>query len=65
MYTIHRDYNSDGVLGLNGGEYLLDENNKVLTFASVEDAVQFLTDNDIDIDRDEYMHIVNEGEADE
>ena len=36
---------NDGVLGLNGYQYLLDDYDNEMEFASEEDAVRFLLDN--------------------
>ena len=36
---------SDGVIGLNGYQYLLDDYDNEMEFASEEDAVRFLLDN--------------------
>ena len=58
-YSIYRDYTEDGVLGLNGKQWLNDDDNETMEFESVEDAIRFLETNDIDIGEDEYMHIVD------
>ena len=58
-YSIYRDYTEDGVLGLNGKQWLNDDDNETIEFESVEDAIRFLDENNIDIDEDEFMHIVD------
>ena len=58
-YHIYRDYTEDGVLGLNGKQWLNDDDDKTMEFPSVKDAIHFLDDNDIDIYEDEFIHIVN------
>jgi len=42
----------DGVMGLNGKLYLLDEDNETMLFETEEDARQYLTDAGVDPDGD-------------
>ena len=57
-YHIYRDYTEDGVIGLNGKQFVRDDNDVAMEFDSVEDAVALLEDNAIDIYADDLMHIV-------
>lgn len=57
-YSIYRDYTEDGVIGLNGKQFLLDNNDEPMEFPSRADAIQFLEDNGVDITDDDLMHIV-------
>ncbi len=57
-YSIYRDYTEDGVIGLNGKQFLLDDNDETMEFPSIADAIQFLEDNGVDIIDDDLMHIV-------
>ena len=57
-YSIYRDYTEDGVIGLNGKQFVRDDNDVAMEFDSVEDAVALLEDNAIDIYADDLMHIV-------
>ena len=41
-YHIYRDYTEDGVLGLNGKQWLNDDDDKTMEFPSVKDAIHFL-----------------------
>ena len=62
-YFIYRDYTEDGVIGLNGKQFILDDNDVAVQFDSVDDAIALLEDNDIDIYGDELMHIVKTDDA--
>ena len=57
-YHIYRDYTEDGVIGLNGKQFLRDDNDVAMEFDSIADAIQFLEDNGVDIIDDDLMHIV-------
>ena len=59
-YHIYRDYTEDGVIGLNGKQFIRDDNDVAMEFDSVEDAIALLEDNDVDIYADDLMHIVKE-----
>jgi len=59
---VYRDYTDDGVTGVNGKQYLLDDNNQLMKFKSENKARKYLTSHDIDIDADEYMHFETEQE---
>ncbi len=62
MYNVYRDYTEDGIIGLNGKQFLLDDNGEELQFTTVKLAHRFLEDNGVDIYKDELMHIVEEGD---
>ena len=57
-YVIYRDYTEDGVIGLNGKQYLLDDRDNVLGFKSYADAERFLDEHGVDYENDELMQIV-------
>ena len=57
-YVIYRDYTEDGVIGLNGKQYLLDDRDNVLGFQSYADAELFLDEHGVDYENDELMQIV-------
>jgi len=57
-YVIYRDYTDDGVIGLNGKQYLLDDRNNVMGFKSYADAELFLDESGVDYENDEGMQIV-------
>ena len=46
MIVVSTLISDDGVVGLNGKRYLLDENDELMLFKSVDDAKQFIADND-------------------
>ena len=46
MIDVSTLISDDGVVGLNGKRYLLDENDELMLFESVDDAKQFIADND-------------------
>lgn len=57
-YIVARFYDDEsGVVGLNGKQYLLDDENKEMLFESEKDAKEFLLENGIDIDDDETAHL--------
>ena len=62
MITVYTLVSSDGVIGLNGKQYLLDEDGELLTFESEEDARQFIEDNGEDADNEfiEYEEVTDE-----
>jgi len=57
-YVIYKDYTEDGVIGLNGKQYLLDDRDNVLGFKSYADAERFLDEHGVDYENDELMQIV-------
>ncbi len=57
-YVIYRDYTEDGVIGLNGKQYLLDDRDNVLGFQAYADAERFLDEHGVDYENDELMQIV-------
>lgn len=56
-WIVKRDYTDDGVIGLNGDQYLLDDEGEVMKFQDKQEAVTFLTDNGIDLTADEGITI--------
>ena len=46
MIVVSTLISDDGVVGLNGKRYLLDEDDELMLFESVDDAKQFIADND-------------------
>ena len=52
----------DGVVGLNGKQYLLDEENNLMYFDTIEDAREFIEDAGADPD-DEYIEYEEEKET--
>ena len=36
MYNVYRDYTEDGVIGLNGKQFLLDDNGEELQFTTIK-----------------------------
>tara|TARA_R100000656_G_C3943317_1_gene127081 strand:- start:958 stop:1158 length:201 start_codon:yes stop_codon:yes gene_type:complete len=52
-WIVFRDYTDDGVVGLNGNQYLLDDDGKVMEFAEKQNAINFLLKHGIDIELDE------------
>ena len=59
-WIIKRDYTDDGVVGLNGDQYLLGEDGEVMKFQDRQEAVTFLIDNGIDLTADEGVSICEE-----
>ena len=45
MIAVSTLVSEDGVIGLNGKRYLLDENDEPMFFKSIDDARQFVEDN--------------------
>lgn len=45
MIAVSTMVSGDGVIGLNGKQYLLDHNDELMLFKSVDDAKQFVGDN--------------------
>ena len=43
-WIVKRDYTEDGVVGLNGDQYLLTDNGDLMEFQKREEAVSFLVD---------------------
>jgi len=68
-YLVYRDNTDDGVIGLNGRQYLLEADNSLMRFDTIAEAVQFLADEGVDIEADELtdirgqLHIVEETEG--
>ena len=48
MIIISTDISDDGVIGLNGKRYLLDENNRVKKFRNTEEAMDFIREQGVD-----------------
>ena len=61
-FLVYRDDTEDGVVGLNGRQYLLEADNSLMRFDTTAEAVQFLADEGVDIEADELMHIIKETE---
>ena len=59
-WIIKRDYTDDGVVGLNGDQYLLGEDGEVMKFQDRQEAVTFLIDNRVDLTADEGITICEE-----
>ena len=58
-FLVYRDNTDDGVIGLNGKQWLLDDDGNAIEFDLVDKAVQFLNDHGVDIYIDDLMHIVD------
>ena len=52
MYTVSTLVSEDGVIGLNGKQYLLDNNDELMLFKSIDEAKQFVGDNGEDPDNE-------------
>ena len=52
MYTVSTLVSEDGVIGLNGKQYLLDNNDELMLFNSIDEAKQFVGDNGEDPDNE-------------
>ena len=52
MIAVSTLVSEDGVIGLNGKRYLLDENDELMLFKSIDEARQFIKDNGEDPDND-------------
>ena len=52
MITISTLVSEDGVIGLNGKRYLLDENDELMLFKSRDEAREFVEDNGEDPDNE-------------
>ena len=52
-WIVKRDYTEDGVLGLNGDQYLLTDTGDLMEFQEREEAVSFLVDVGVDLTEDE------------
>ena len=61
-FLVYRDDTEDGVVGLNGRQYLLEADNSLMRFDTTAEAVQFLADEGVYIEADELMHIIKETE---
>ena len=44
MVTVYTTVSPDGVIGLNGRFYLLDDNGEILKFNTIQDAKDFIED---------------------
>ena len=56
-WIVKRDYTEDGVVGLNGDQYLLTDTGDLMEFQEREEAVSFLVDVGIDLTVDEGITI--------
>jgi len=56
-WIVKRDYTEDGVVGLNGDQYLLTDNGDLMEFQEREEAVSFLVDSGIDLTVDDGITI--------
>tara|TARA_B100000519_G_scaffold200564_1_gene214027 strand:- start:1270 stop:1458 length:189 start_codon:yes stop_codon:yes gene_type:complete len=56
-WIVKRDYTEDGVVGLNGDQYLLTDNGDLMEFQKREEAVSFLVDVGIDLTVDDGITI--------
>jgi hypothetical protein len=56
-WIVKRDYTEDGVIGLNGDQYLLTDNGDLMEFQKREEAVSFLVDVGIDLTVDDGITI--------
>ena len=67
MIIVSTSVSEDGVIGLNPKRYLLDENDELMLFKSIDDARQFIKDNGEDPDNEdiEYENYVYEKAQDE
>mgnify|MGYP003135967380 CR=1 FL=1 len=52
MISVSILVSDDGVIGLNGKQYLLDENDETMLFKSIDDARKYLEDNGEDPDNE-------------
>ena len=52
MISVSTLVSEDGVIGLNGKRYLLDENDELMLFKSIDEARQFIKDNGEDPDNE-------------
>ena len=52
MIAVSTLVSEDGVIWLNGKRYLLDENDELMLFKSIDEARQFIKDNGEDPDND-------------
>ena len=62
MIVVATLISDDGVVGLNGKRYLLDENDELMLFESVDDAKQFIADNDGEPDNEYIDYEENKSE---
>jgi len=56
-WIVKRDYTEDGVVGLNGDQYLLTDTGDLMEFQEREEAVSFLVDVGIDLTVDDGITI--------
>tara|TARA_Y100000401_G_scaffold56182_1_gene44479 strand:+ start:294 stop:482 length:189 start_codon:yes stop_codon:yes gene_type:complete len=56
-WIVKRDYTEDGVVGLNGDQYLLTDNGDLMEFQEREEAVSFLVGVGIDLTVDDGITI--------
>ena len=52
MYTVSTLVSEDGVIGLNGKQYLLDNNDELMLFKSIDEAKQFVGEHGEDPDNE-------------
>ena len=52
MIIVSTSVSEDGVIGLNPKRYLLDENDELMLFKSIDEARQFIKDNGEDPDNE-------------
>jgi hypothetical protein len=52
MVSVSTLVSEDGVIGLNGKRYLLDENDELMLFKSIDEARTFVADNGEDPDNE-------------
>ena len=56
-WIVKRDYTEDGVVGLNGDQYLLTDNGDLMEFQEREEAVSFLVGIGVDLTADDGITI--------
>ena len=56
-WIVKRDYTEDGVVGLNGDQYLLTDNGDLMEFQERAEAVSFLVDIGVDLTVDDGITI--------
>ena len=62
-WVVLRDYTDDGVMGLNGNQYLLDDDGNVMEFTEKQKAIDFLMEHGVDIEDDEGISLQHNCEA--
>ena len=61
MIIVSTSVSEDGVIGLNPKRYLLDENDELMLFKSIDEARQFIKDNGEDPDNEYIEYTSYEG----